>query len=98
MTPTAAIDDQALARDFDLQHLDAEFYADPYPTYHALRAHAPVKRMPNGSLFLTRYRDVQAVYRDPKTFSSDKTVEFRPKYGESPLYEHAGGGLRIGKA
>ncbi|MGF6601255.1 cytochrome P450 [Paraburkholderia sp. GAS448] len=88
MTPTAAIDDQALARDFDLQHLDAAFYADPYPTYHALRAHAPVKRMPNGSLFLTRYRDVQAVYRDPTTFSSDKTVEFRPKYGESPLYEH----------
>jgi cytochrome P450 len=31
---------------------------------------------------------VQAVYRDPKTFSSDKTVEFKPKYGDSPLYAH----------
>ena len=44
--------------------------------------------MPDGSLFLTRFRDVQAVYRDPKTFSSDKTVEFKPKYGDSPLYAH----------
>jgi cytochrome P450 len=31
---------------------------------------------------------VQAVYRDPKAFSSDKTVEFKPKYGDSPLYAH----------
>ncbi|MGF6777525.1 cytochrome P450 [Paraburkholderia sp. GAS334] len=85
--PSAA-DELALARDFDLRHLTPAFYADPYPVYHALRTHDPVKRMPDGSLFLTRYRDVQAVYRDPKTFSSDKTVEFRPKYGASPLYEH----------
>lgn len=45
--------------------------------------------MPDGSLFLTRYKDVQAVYRDPKTFSSDKTVEFGPKYGaHTPLFAH----------
>ncbi len=81
-------DERALARDFDLRHLTPAFHADPYPVYRALRTHEPVRRMPDGSLFLTRYRDVQAVYRDPKTFSSDKTVEFRPKYGESPLYEH----------
>ncbi|WP_025599623.1 cytochrome P450 [Burkholderia sp. WSM2230] len=87
--PTATAGDPAvLARDFDLRHLSPEFYANPYPVYHALRAHEPVKRMPDGSLFLTRFRDVQAVYRDPKTFSSDKTVEFRPKYGDSPLYTH----------
>ncbi len=88
MTPAAAPDEHALACDFDLQHLNPAFYIDPYPVYRALRTHAPVKRMPDGSLFLTRYRDVQAVYRDPKTFSSDKTVEFRPKYGDSPLYAH----------
>ncbi|WMY09929.1 cytochrome P450 [Paraburkholderia phenoliruptrix] len=87
--PTAtAGDPAALARDFDLRRLSPDFYADPYPVYHALRAHEPVKRMPDGSLFLTRFRDVQAVYRDPKTFSSDKTAEFRPKYGDSPLYTH----------
>ncbi|WP_118181372.1 cytochrome P450 [Paraburkholderia phosphatilytica] len=89
MTPaTAIVDDRALAASFDLRHLTPGFYADPYPLYRALRAHEPVKRMPDGSLFLTRYADVQAVYRDPKLFSSDKKVEFRPKYGDSPLYEH----------
>lgn len=78
-----------LARAFDLRRLDASFYADPYPVYDALRTHEPVKRMPDGSLFLTRYRDIQAVYRDAKAFSSDKTVEFGPKYGTStPLYAH----------
>ncbi|CAG4887833.1 cytochrome P450 [Paraburkholderia gardini] len=82
------IDERALARDFDLRHLTPAFHDDPYPVYRALRTHEPVRRMRDGSLFLTRYRDVQAVYRDPKAFSSDKTVEFRPKYGESPLYEH----------
>jgi len=77
-----------IARDFDLLKLDDAFYADPFPYYRALREHAPVKRMPDGSYFLTRYRDIQAVYRDAQTFRSDKTVEFKPKYGESLLYEH----------
>jgi cytochrome P450 len=88
MPPATASDASTLARDFDLRQLSPAFYADPYPVYHALRTHEPVKRMPDGSLFLTRFRDVQAVYRDPKTFSSDKTVEFKPKYGDSPLYTH----------
>ena len=86
--PATADDPHILARDFDLQHLTPAFYADPYPVYRALRTHEPVKRMPDGSLFLTRYKDVQAVYRDPRMFSSDKTVEFKPKYGASPLYAH----------
>jgi len=83
MTPTER------AQAFDLRQLDAAFYADPYPVYDALRATEPIKKMPDGSLFLTRYKDVQAVYRDPKTFSSDKTVEFGPKYGaDTPLFAH----------
>jgi cytochrome P450 len=44
--------------------------------------------MPDGSLFLSAYDDLVAVYKDTSTFSSDKREEFRPKYGESPLYEH----------
>jgi hypothetical protein len=28
---------------------DAGFYANPYPTYRALRETEPVKRLPNGS-------------------------------------------------
>ena len=77
-----------LAVDFDIEKLTAEFYADPYPTYRALREHEPVKRMPNGSYFLTRYDDLLTAYKNTKAFSSDKKKEFAPKYGASLLYEH----------
>jgi cytochrome P450 len=84
----AEADARRAAQDFDLQALPHGFYDNPFPWYHALRELAPIKRLPDGSVFLTRYADVQAVYRDPRTFSSDKKVEFLPKYGNSPLYEH----------
>ena len=77
-----------LAADFDIEKLTGEFYADPYPTYRALREYAPVKRMPNGSWFLTRYDDLVGAYKNTKLFSSDKKKEFAPKYGASLLYEH----------
>ncbi|MGJ5071213.1 cytochrome P450 [Bradyrhizobium oligotrophicum] len=81
-------DDAALASQFDLESLTPAFYADPYPTYRALRRHAPVKRMRNGSYFLTRYDDLVTAYKATRTFSSDKKREFAPKYGNSLLYEH----------
>ncbi|MGJ4887415.1 cytochrome P450 [Bradyrhizobium sp. HKCCYLRH3099] len=81
-------DDAALADDFDLERLTPAFYTDPYPTYRALREHAPVKRLRNGSYFLTRYDDLVTAYKVTKTFSSDKKREFAPKYGSSLLYEH----------
>jgi cytochrome P450 len=77
-----------LAQDFDLARLTPEFYANPYPTYRALREHAPVKRLASGTCFLTRYDDLVTVYKNTKVFSSDKKREFAPKYGESLLYEH----------
>ncbi|MEO7008935.1 MAG: cytochrome P450, partial [Caldimonas sp.] len=77
-----------LAARFDLTRLDDAFYDDPFTVYRALREHAPVKRLPDGGVFLTRYADVIAVYKDPKTYSSDKHEEFAPKYGDSPLFEH----------
>ena len=80
---------RSLAAAFDLSRLPDAFYADPHPTYRALREHAPVKRMPDGSLFLTRHADLVAVYKDVRTFSSDKQSEFGPKYGVgSPLHAH----------
>jgi hypothetical protein len=75
------------AQAFDLRRIDAAYLENPYPTYRLLREYDPVHRQPDGSIFLTRYDDVAAVYRD-KRFSSDKKVEFRPKYGDSPLYLH----------
>ncbi len=80
--------DHDLAARFDLSHLSAAFYDDPFPTYRALREHEPVKRMADGSVFLTRYADILAVYKDVATFSSDKRDEFGPKYGDSPLFAH----------
>src|SRR6185436_2475362 len=77
-----------LADGFDLEHLTPEFYANPYPTYRALRENEPVKRMRNGSYFLTRYDDLVTTYKNTKSFSSDKKREFAPKYGDTPLYEH----------
>ena len=77
-----------LAAGFDIEKLTAEFYADPYPTYRALREHEPVKLMPNGSYFLSRYDDLVSAYKNTKLFASDKRKEFLPKYGASPLYEH----------
>ena len=78
----------ALAAGFDLSRLDAAFLEDPFPTYRALQRHAPVKRMRDGSLFLTRWSDLDRIYRDTRAFTSDKRDEFRPKYGDTPLYEH----------
>jgi cytochrome P450 len=77
-----------LAQSFDLEKLTAEFYVNPYPTYRALRENEPIKRMPNGSYFLTRYDDLVTAYKNTKAFSSDKKKEFAPKYGVSLLYEH----------
>jgi len=82
------LDARELAADFDLEKLTPEFYANPYPTYRALRENEPVKRMPNGAYFLTRYDDLVTAYKATKIFSSDKKKEFAPKYGNSPLYEH----------
>lgn len=88
---------QEIAASFDLRALPADFYANPYPVYAALQAGEPVRRMPDGSYFLTRYADLVAVYRDAQTFSSDKKVEFSPKYNHAPyspevahtpLFEH----------
>ena len=74
---------------FDLTQLPDSFYDDPYPTYRALREGEPVKRLPNGGVFLTRHADLSRVYRDTETFSSDKRREFGAKYGEGArLFRH----------
>ena len=80
--------ERAAALALDLRVLPDDFYDDPFPHYHRLRRWDPVHRGPDGSYFLTRYDDVVAVYQDHHTWSSDKRVEFAPKFGASPLYEH----------
>lgn len=100
--PLSAERAQTIAHSLDLRALPRDFLDNPYPVYAALRQSEPIKRMPDGSYFLTRHADLVAVYRDAKVFSSDKQVEFGPKYnhapfnqppfatpgGVSPLFEH----------
>ena len=100
--PMSADRAQEIAQTLDLRALPRDFLDNPYPVYAALRESEPFKRMPDGSYFLTRHADLVAVYRDAKVFSSDKQVEFDPKYnhapfnqppyatasGVSPLFEH----------
>lgn len=73
---------------FDLSSLTPEFYRNPYPWYHALREYSPAKILADGSLFLSRYEDCRSVYSNSTLFSSDKKIEFAPKYGDSALFEH----------
>jgi cytochrome P450 len=86
-----------MAQSLDLRALPPAFFANPYPVYQHLRSHEPLRRMPDGSVLLTRYADLVAVYRDAHTFASDKKVEFGPKYNHppfgsasepAPLFEH----------
>jgi cytochrome P450 len=75
--------------EFELTRPPPGFVDDPYPFYAELRARDPVHEM-EGGVFLSRYEDALAVYRDPHA-SSDKKAEFGPKLGgpdNAPLYEH----------
>jgi len=74
-------------RTFQLTRPPADFIDDPYPYYALLRDHDPAHALEGGGVLLTRYEDALTVYRDARA-SSDKTIEFRPKFGASPLYEH----------
>jgi cytochrome P450 len=86
---SATGDARARAQAFDPSRLESAFYEDPYPTYALLRACDPVHLCPDGSYFLTRYADLDQIYRDRTRFSSDKRQAFAPKFGAgSPLYAH----------
>ncbi len=79
---------RAVASRFDLAILEPAFLDNPFPYYHALRRFAPVKRLPDGSVFLSRHADVALCYRDARMLS-DKKAEFGPKFGVgTPLYRH----------
>ena len=79
--------DRALAKSFDLNAIDLDFITDPYPTLRRLREHDPLHFNPDGSVYLTRYDDVQQVYQD-KSMISDKQAPFAEKFGQGPLYTH----------
>lgn len=77
-----------MVQDFDLTAPPPGFVDNPYPLYAQLRHEAPLLQQPDGSLIVSRYADLQRIYRDTTTFSSDKKAVFKPRFGDSPLYQH----------
>ena len=61
--------------------MDPEFLADPYPTYHRLRAEDPVHQSPLGFWVLTRYDDVSAVLRDPRFIKEPLAALVAARFG-----------------
>ncbi|MBT3536102.1 MAG: cytochrome P450 [Rhodospirillaceae bacterium] len=79
--------DLETAKAFDLSVFDKANAHDPFPIYRMLRENDPVHRNADGSYFLTRYDDVVLSFKHPG-MSSDKKVNFKPKFGDGPLYTH----------
>ena len=74
---------------FDLAAPPPGFLDDPFPTYAALLRDAPVLRLRDRSVLLSRHADLDRVYRDTARFSSDKRDMFAPVFGrEAALYTH----------
>jgi cytochrome P450 len=61
-----------------------EFLADPYPTYHRLRAEDPVHWSPLGFWVLTRYDDVVAVLRDQRFAKEAMIAAVAARFGIAP--------------
>ena len=78
------LSDYEKAKSFDIQSIDQGFLDDPFPTYQILREHDPVHINPDGTYFLTRYDDVVKAFKSPN-MSSDKTQDFKPRFGDGPL-------------
>ena len=77
-----------LTTKFDLQNVPEGYLADPYSVLAELRVQSPVYANPDGTFILTGYNDILQTYRDPISWSSDKKAAFRPKFGNTPLFEH----------
>ena len=73
--------------DFSLENPPAGFVANPFPWYGALREQRPIHRLSDGSWLITRHSNCVSIYQS-SAVSSDKREFFRPKFGNSPLYEH----------
>lgn len=59
--------------------MDATYFADPYPTYAALREHGPIhwsEEFFGGAWLLTRHADVDSVLRDSVRFSAQRTGDW----------------------
>ena len=73
---------------FDLNNLPNGFYEDPFKYYSSLRQTDPVKFLPDNSVLISSWEDLNSIYRDTQNFKSDKNISFGEKFGNTPLFEH----------
>ena len=73
---------------FDLNNLPNGFYKDPFKYYSSLRKTEPVKFLPDNSVLISSWQDLNTIYRDTQNFKSDKKISFGEKFGNTPLFEH----------
>ncbi len=74
--------------EFDLYQPPPDFIDNCYGYYNALREKDPVHQNPDGSFIVTSHKDLVDIYRNHDVWSSDKKEEFKPKFGNSSLFEH----------
>jgi cytochrome P450 len=67
--------------DVQFNPMDPAFVADPYPTYHRLRAEDPVHHSPLGFWVLTRYSDVMVMLRDPRLIKEPIAAFVAARFG-----------------
>lgn len=72
---------------FDLFNLPDAYYRDPVPFYKTLRDDEPMHWNSDGSVLLSRYEDIKAVWRD-LTGKVNREEVYANKFGPGPLLEH----------
>jgi cytochrome P450 len=70
--------------DVQFNPMHPDFIADPYPTYHRLRAEDPVHLSPLGFWVLTRYEDVVTALRDPRFAKEAIAAYVAARFGAAP--------------
>jgi hypothetical protein len=73
---------------FDLNNLPNGFHENPFEFYSKLRQTEPIKFLPDNSVLITSWTDLNEIYRDTANFKSDKKISFGEKFGDTPLFEH----------
>jgi cytochrome P450 len=71
--------------DLAFNPMDPEFVANPYPTYHRLRAEDPVHHSPLGFWILTRYEEVVTALRDPRFAKEAIAGYVAARFGIAPV-------------
>jgi hypothetical protein len=67
--------------------LPDDLVPEAYRYFAALRAASPIHGNSDGCFMVPRYDVAVSVYRNPSVWSFDKKIDFKPKFGNSPVYE-----------